>query len=148
MSTIRLTAKAQEKERLAQCTDRTEPSAVSELALTLSIAPSSSRNCQIAVLPDDARVKRAWSVLHDSLSSLVYPAQHVGFYVGVFVGAKFQGASRDTLYRNRRGANAPLRAAMGTCAVQRGIHSEASQGKRRQRGAVWKDGSRTCESRR
>jgi hypothetical protein len=59
MSTIRLAAKAPEKERLAQCTDRTEPSAVSELALTLSIAPSSSRNCQIAVLPDDAKGKES-----------------------------------------------------------------------------------------
>jgi hypothetical protein len=52
-----------------------------------------------AVLPQSGEVRRAWGEVQDSLGELQYPARRVGFYAGVFIGAKLQGASRADLAR-------------------------------------------------
>lgn len=83
-----------------------------------------------AVLPEDDKVKRAWCELIDSLQRLVYPAQRIGFYVGVFIGAKIQGASRDDLVEIGKGLVMPCPGAMESCARNRGIRRQAtSQGR-------------------
>jgi hypothetical protein len=52
-----------------------------------------------AIIPRGNEHWRALGTMYDGVGEVAFASQRVGFYVGVFIGAKRQGASRDDLVK-------------------------------------------------
>jgi hypothetical protein len=73
-----------------------------------------------AIIPKDAEHWRAWANICDSVADLAFPSQHVGFYVGVLVGARRQGATHSDLVKIGKGLVMPC--------LQRWEHAQSNAG--------------------
>lgn len=71
-----------------------------------------------AVLPDDAKVKLAWGDMCDGVGCLAFPAQHVGFYVGVWSAQNSKVARGTILLKLAKGLMLP-------CLRRKVAHSNA-----------------------
>lgn len=56
-----------------------------------------------AFLPDDQKVRQTMAEIDDTFGNLAFAAQRFGFVLGVLVGCKAMGATRDELQEKCRG---------------------------------------------